>query len=202
MHSPKGGVVLSLIIATLLLLLLTNIILNLLIRNFWSTFVQIIVQNINGVLMAHLKLDTRETDIMFVDKANKHYAEKNDVIKFILAADKGDTKRFKVASFVGKSHGLSKTKLAVYCVAATYYDEYPFSVASLINTYKRTYGVKGRDGSWYTAIYNLVDEGIFVKDKDNKYILTPWYRIPKNCETAKFMIVELDEDETSLPITI
>ena len=43
---------------------LTNIILNLLIRNFWSTFVQIIVQNINGVLMAHLKLDTRETDIM------------------------------------------------------------------------------------------------------------------------------------------
>lgn len=181
---------------------MTNIILNLLIHNFWSTFAYKIVQNINDILMAYLKWDNRETDIMFVDKANKHYAEKDDVIKFILAANKGDTKKFKIANFVGKSHGFTGIKLEIYCIAATYYGSHSFTVAGLINTYKRIYGVRWRNGSWYNAIYSLMDDNVFIKEKDDKYLLVDWYRLPENCEKAKFMIVELDEEDTSLPITI
>ena len=152
--------------------------------------------------MAHLFFDNRETDIMFVDKANKHYAENNDVIKFILKPDKGDSKRFKIASFIGKCHGLTGIALEVYCIAATYYDDKPLTVASLINTYKRIYGVRGRNGSWYTAIHSLMDKHFFYKNDEEKYILFSGYRIPKNCESAKFLIVELDEKETSAPISI
>lgn len=152
--------------------------------------------------MAHLRYDNRDTDIMFVDRINKHYAENKDVIKFVLKSDKGDTKRFKIASFIGKSHGLSGIALEVYCVAATYYDDQPLTVASLINTYKRIYGVRGRNGSWYNAIHSLVDKNFFYKSDDEKYILHTAFRVPKNCETAKFLIIELDENITSVPISI
>ena len=152
--------------------------------------------------MAHLLFDNRETDIMFVDKANKHYAENDDVIKFILKPDKGDSKRFKIASFIGKCHGLTGIALEVYCIAATYYDDKPLTVASLINTYKRIYSVRGRNGSWYTAIHSLMDKHFFYKNDEEKYVLFSGYRIPKNCESAKFLIVELDEKETSAPISI
>ena len=156
----------------------------------------------NNVIMAHVIIDKRDTDIMFVDKINKHYAENKDVIKYILKSDKGDTKRFKVSSFIGKSYGLSGISLEIFCIAATYYDDRPFSVAALINTYKRIYGVKGRNGSWYTAIHVLADKHYFYKTDDNKYTLYEYCRLPKNCEDAKFLIIELDEDTTSAPITI
>lgn len=161
-----------------------------------------LVHIIIGNDMAHLRLDNRDTDIMFVDRANKHYAENNEVIKFVLKADKGDNKRFKVASFIGKSHGLSGIALEVYCVAATYFDDKPLSVASLINTYKRIYGVRGRNGSWYTAIHSLIDKNFFYKNDEEQYVLYSAYRLPKNCESAKFLIIELDESDTSAPITI
>lgn len=172
------------------------------INKFWTIFVKKLVHIYNGIIMAHLRIDNRDTDIMFVDRVNKHYAENNEVIKFVLKPDKGDNKRFKVASFIGKSHGLSGIALEVYCVAATYFDDNPFSVASLINTYKRIYGVRGRNGSWYTAIYSLVDKNVFYKNDDELYILFSGYRLPKNCESAKFLIIELDENDTSVPITI
>lgn len=152
--------------------------------------------------MAHIRFDNRDTDIMFVDRANKHYAENADVIKFVLKADAGDTKRFKVSSFIGKSHGLSGIALEVYCIAATYFDDTPFTTSSLINTYKRIYGVRGRNGSWYTAIHSLIDKNFFYKNDDDKYVLYSGYRLPANCETAKFLIIELDEKVTSAPITI
>lgn len=169
---------------------------------FYNIFVQNLVHINIGIAMAHLRYDNRDTDIMFVDKANKHYAENNEVIKFILKADEGDNKRFQIASFIGKSHGLSGIALEIYCIAATYYNDKPLTVASLINTYKRIYGVKGRNGSWYTAIHSLVDKNFFYKDDDEKYVLHTAFRIPKNCETAKFLIVELDENVTSVPISI
>lgn len=152
--------------------------------------------------MAHLRLDNRDTDIMFVDRANKHYAENNEVIKFVLKADKGDSKRFKVASFIGKSHGLNGIALEIYCVAATYFDDAAFTTSSLINTYKRIYGVRGRNGSWYTAIHSLADKNFFYKNDEEQYVLYSGYRLPKNCESAKFLIIELDEEDTSAPITI
>ncbi|MBP3201333.1 MAG: hypothetical protein J6M39_06780 [Lachnospiraceae bacterium] len=152
--------------------------------------------------MAHIVVDKRDTEIMFVDRANKHYAENNEVIKYILKSDEGDSKRFKVSSFIGKSYGLSGIALEIYCIAATYYDDRPFSVASLINTYKRIFGVKGRNGSWYTAIHVLTEKHYFYKNDDGKYILYNYCRLPKNCEDAKFLIIELDEETTSAPITI
>lgn len=152
--------------------------------------------------MAHLRFDNRATDIMFVDKANKHYAENEDVVKLVLKSDNGDSKQFKVASFIGKSHGLSGIALEVYCIAAAYFDDRPITIASLINTYKRIYGVRGRNGSWYNAVHSLIDKHIFYKDDDEKYILFSAYRLPKHCEKAKFLIVELDEDDTSVPISI
>lgn len=152
--------------------------------------------------MAHLRFDKRPTDIMFVDRVNKHYAENNEVIKFVLKEDVGDNKRFKVSSFIGKSHGLTGIALEMYCIAATYFDDRQFTTASLINTYKRIYGVRGRNGSWYNAIKQLIDKCIFYKDDDSNYTIYSFCRLPKNCETAKFLIVELDEEVTSVPITI
>lgn len=152
--------------------------------------------------MAHLRYDTRETDIMYVDKANKHYAEKNEIVKFVLKADTGDNKKFKVASFIGKSFGLSGIALEIYCIAAAYYDARPFGVADIINTYKRIYGVRGRNGSWYTAISQLYKKNFFYKNDNNKYVLFSGYRIPKNIEEAKFIVVEIDETDTSVPISI
>lgn len=152
--------------------------------------------------MAHLRYDTRETEIMYVDKANRHYAEKDEVIKLILKADAGDSKQFKVASFIGKSFGLSGIALEIYCIAAAYYDSNPFAVADLINTYKRIYGVRGRNGSWYTAISQLYKKNFFYKDDNEKYVLFSSYRIPKNIEKAKFIVVEIDEADTSAPIVL
>ena len=173
-----------------------------LITKFQSIFVGKLVHIIKGIVMAHLVFDNRDTDIMFVDKVNKHYAENDEVIKFILKPDVGDSKRFKVANFIGKSHGLNGIALEIYCIAATYYDDKALTVASLINTYKRIYGVRGRNGSWYTAIHALVNKNFFYKDGEDKYVLYPIYRIPKNSESAKFLIIELDEESTSVPITI
>ena len=47
-----------------------------------------------------------------------------------------------------------------------------------------------------------MDKHFFYKNDEEKYVLFSGYRIPKNCESAKFLIVELDEKETSAPISI
>lgn len=152
--------------------------------------------------MARLIYDNKVTNMMFVDKVNKHYAEDKDIIKFVLKKEKGDNKRFAVSSFIGKSHGLNGITLEMYCIAATYYDNNSFTIAGLLNTYKRIYGVRGRNGSWYNAINNLIDKNIVYKDENNRYVLYSFYRLPKNCEDRKFLIIELDEETTSAPITI
>lgn len=181
---------------------MTNILFNFVINKFWSIFAYTLVHIYNNIIMAHLKYDNREKNMMFVDKANKHYAETNDIIKFILKPDKGDTKRFKVASFIGKSFGITGIALELYCIATTYYGDTKFTISNIINTYKRIYGVKGRNGSWYNAVNKLIEKNIFYKTDDNKYILFNAYKLPTNCNNAKFIIVEIDENDTSAPITI
>lgn len=153
--------------------------------------------------MGKLVIDTRPTEIMFVDKANRHYAEDKDVVKYILKPEERDSKKFKIAEFVGKSYGLSGLQLAFYSIFAAYLTERKkVTTAIVIYTYKKVYGVRGRNKSWYYALKRLLEQKILYQDDDGYISLFSAYKLPKNVDTAKFMIIELDADDTSAPITI
>lgn len=144
-----------------------------------------------------IAIDNRNTDIRYVDKANLHNANNDEVIKFINCGDRNNSSV--IINVIAGYYSLNKTESVILKYIMFNYDiVYYKKVVNVISI------ITGKSTSTIDrAISNLKTKGLIYITINNEIKVSSSIKVDINkVNNAKFLVIELNPDVTSNGVSI
>lgn len=155
-----------------------------------------------GKDMSKFYVDNKDREATYIDKINQHYAGNDEIVKLGVIRDNETDTRKAIAELLAMTLGLRGHSIRAFVTMICHCNGVCKSKFYLAKETVKYYDLDVIPQTIAQVIELMFKDFIFLLDDKYSIKINPKYYVPENAADAKFLVIELNPKETSVPIEL